>query len=106
LPAARPELVTFDVPMVDVLDACTPDAIAALGFAPNFPYGVGSPPCQMIGREAHKNALAGVAALSHAEVTETASFGEELALFEPVVIAQSHERRRFEDWYPDPIPGS
>jgi hypothetical protein len=105
LPEARPELVTFEVAEVEVLDACTPDGIAALGFAPNFPYGVAWPPCQAIGREAHEHALAGVAARSHAEATSTASVGEELALFEEVVVGASRARRRFDEWYPDPIPG-
>jgi RES domain-containing protein len=105
LPAARPELVTFEVPMVDVLDGCTPAGVADLGFAENFPYRVTWPPCQAIGREAHANALAGVAARSNAEATETASVGEELALFEEVVVSPSKARRRFDKWYPDPIPG-
>lgn len=105
LPEARPELVTFEVLMVDVVDACTPDGIAALGFAENFPYGVTWPRCQEIGREAHADALAGVAARSNAEVTETASIGEELALFEEVVVGAPRARRRFDEWYPDPIPG-
>ena len=105
LPAARPELVTFEVPMVDVLDACTPAGVADLGFAENFPYRVTWPPCQAIGREAHANALAGVAARSNAEATETGSVGEELALFEEVVVSPSKARRRFDKWYPDPIPG-
>jgi len=65
---ARPELVTVGT--------------APLGFAENFPFGVTWPPCRTIGREAHAHALAGVAALSNAEATETASLGEELALFE------------------------
>lgn len=105
LPEARPELVTFDVRMVDVVDACTPQGIAALGFAENFPYGVSWPPCRAIAREAHADALAGVAALSSAEATATTSVGEELALFEEVAINASLARRRFSDWYPDPIPG-
>src|SRR5579863_2125385 len=105
LPDARPELVTFEVPMVDVLDACTPEGIATLGFAENFPYGVTWPACQAIGREAHANALAGVAAQSNAEAAETASVGEELALFEEVIVGPSPARRRFDEWYPDPIPG-
>ncbi len=91
--------------MVDVVDACTPQGIAALGFAENFPYGVSWPPCRAIAREAHADALAGVAALSSAEATATTSVGEELALFEEVAINASLARRRFSDWYPDPIPG-
>lgn len=59
LPKARPELVTFQVSTVDVLDACTPDGIATLGFAENFPYGLPWPPCKAIAREAHSNAFAG-----------------------------------------------
>jgi hypothetical protein len=105
LPEVRPELVTFAVPMVDALDACTPEGIAALGFAENFPYGAAWPPCQAIGRAAHENALAGVAARSNAESTETAWVGEELALFEEVAVGSPRARRRFDHWYPDPIPG-
>jgi RES domain-containing protein len=104
LPGERPELVTFEVLMVDVVDACTPDGVAALGFAANFPYGVTWPPCQAIGREAHANAISGVAALSSAEATETASVGEELALFEEVVVDPFRVRRPFDEWYPDPMP--
>jgi RES domain-containing protein len=105
LPEARPELVTFEVGMVDVLDACTAAGVAALGFAGDFPYGVSWPACQAIGREAHADALAGVAARSNAEATQTAWVGEELALFEEVVVGAARARRRFEEWYPDPIPG-
>jgi hypothetical protein len=46
----------------------------------------------------------GVAARSNAGATETASVGEELALFEEVVVGSSR-RRRFDEWYPDQIPG-
>jgi RES domain-containing protein len=105
LPEARPELVTFEILMVDVLDACTPDGIAVLGFAENFPYGILWEPCQMIASEAHAAALAGVAARSNAEATASASVGEELALFEHVVVGPPQQRRRFHEWYPDPIPG-
>ncbi len=91
--------------MVDVLDACTPEGIAALGFAENFPHGIPWPPCQAIGCEARANALAGVASRSNAEATETASVGEELAIFEEVVVRPSRVRLRFDKWYPDPIPG-
>jgi hypothetical protein len=105
LPEARPELVTFEVPMVDVVDACTSEGIAALDFAENFPHGVAWPPCQTIAREAHAAGLTGVASRSNAEATATASAGEELALFEEVVVPRSGPRRRFQQWYPDPIPG-
>ena len=105
LPAARPELVTFEVPMADVVDACTPPGIAALGFAESFPYGVAWPACQAISREAHAVALAGVAARSNAEATATVSVGEELAFFEEAAAIAVPERRRFREWYPDPIPG-
>jgi RES domain-containing protein len=105
LPEARPELVTFDISIVEVVDACTQHGIAALGFAKNFPYGVRWPPCQAIAREVHATALAGVAARSNAEATASWSVGEELALFEEVVVAAPRARRRFHEWYPDPIPG-
>jgi len=105
LPEARPELVTFEVPIVDVLDACTPKGIAALGFAENFPHGVPWPPCQAIAREVRANALSGVASRSAAESTEATSVGEELALFDKVVAGPPRARRRFDKWYPDPIPG-
>jgi hypothetical protein len=57
------------------------------------------------GRDAQANAPADVAARSNAESTETASVGEELALFEEVVAGPPRARRRFDEWYPDPIPG-
>jgi RES domain-containing protein len=104
-PEVRPELVTFDVPVIDAVDACTRDGIAALGFAENFPYSVAWPPCQTIAHEAHVARMAGVASRSNAEATATTSVGEELALFEMVTIGESRDRRRFNDWYPDPIPG-
>ena len=105
LPEARPELVTFEVPMVDVLDACTAEGVAALGFADDFPWAVSWPACQAVGREARAGALAGVAARSNAEATRTAWVGEELALFEEVVVDPPTARRRFDEWYPAPIPG-
>ena len=37
---ARPELVTFDVPRVEVLDAYTQKGVAALAFTDDFPYKV------------------------------------------------------------------
>lgn len=104
-PDARPELVTFKVPAADVVDACTPDGVAALRFKKNFPYGVGWPACQAIARLAHADALAGIAARSNAEATETECAGEELALFEGVAVGAPRRRRRFGEWYPDPIPG-
>lgn len=105
LPEARPELVTFKVPIVNALDACTPSGIAALGFANTFPYGVTWPACQTIAREAHAAGLAGVAALSNAEATADTCVGEELALFEEVPVGELQARRKFHEWYPDPIPG-
>ena len=105
LPQARPELVMFQIPMLDVVDACTPNGIGVLGFAENFPYGVTWPPCQAIAREAHAATLAGVAARSNAEATATVFVGEELALFEELVVGAPRERREFHRWYPDPIPG-
>jgi RES domain-containing protein len=105
LQEARPELVTFNVPGVNVLDACTPDGLSMLGFADNFPWGVAWPRCQAIAREAHAAGLAGVAARSNAEVTTAASIGEEFALFEEVIVGKPKARRKFHEWYPDPIPG-
>lgn len=105
LPEARPELVTFEVAPADVLDACTPKGIVALGFAENFPYRVPWPPCQTVAREAHAHGMAGVAARSNAEATGTSCVGEELALFEHVSEHASGVRRKFDKWYPDPIPG-
>lgn len=106
LPEARPELVTFDIPKTSVLDACTSRGIARLGLAENFPYGVPWPPCQTIARTAHAAGIVGVAARSAAEATPTRFVGEELALFDPVSPAPPPSRRRFANWYPDPIPGS
>jgi RES domain-containing protein len=105
LPKARPQLVTFEVTPVDVVDACTPVGIAALGFAESFPYGVSWPRCQAIARVAHAEALAGVASRSNAEATATTTVGEELTLFEEVIVGAPRSRRRFSEWYPDPIPG-
>jgi RES domain-containing protein len=105
LPEARPELVSFNIPATEVLDACTPEGLTKLGFAANFPYSVTWPPCQAAAREAHAAGLAGVAARSNAEVTATAFAGEELALFEEVIVGPPQSRRRFDQWYPDPIPG-
>jgi RES domain-containing protein len=105
LPDARPELVTFEVPMAEVVDACTPKGIAALGFAENFPYDIPWPLCQPIAHEAHAAELPGIASRSNAEATATASVGEELALFEKIVVGPPSTRRPFHQWYPDPIPG-
>jgi RES domain-containing protein len=105
LPEARPELVTFEVPTAEVVDACTPDGITALGFAENFPYGIPWPPCLAIAREAHAAELPGIASRSNAEATATTSVGEELALFEEFVVGAPSARRPFHQWYPDPIPG-
>jgi RES domain-containing protein len=106
LPKARPELVTFEVPTVTVLDACTPKTAGALGLPDSFPFAILWPPCQAIAREAYLNGLAGVAARSNAEVTATSCVGEELALFDrPTRVVSQTERRRFNAWYPDPIPG-
>ena len=105
LPEARPELVTFDVPMTNALDACTPEGLTELGFVNNFPYGVTWPPCQAVAREAYSAGIAGVASRSNAEVTATTFVGEELALFEHIIIGPPQNRRRFVEWYPDPIPG-
>ncbi len=105
LPDARPELVTFDVPQGNALDACTREGIAALGFADNFPYGVTWPSCQAIARDAHAAGLTGVAARSNAEATPTVFVGEELALFEEVSVGEPQARCKFDEWYPGPIPG-
>jgi RES domain-containing protein len=108
LPKTRPELVTFLVPEVTVLDACTAEGVAALGLAANFPYEVDWPPCQAIARTAHAAGLNGVAARSHAEAREDTFVGEELALFEgsAETLDQPQTRSSFVQWYPDPIPGS
>lgn len=108
LPKARPELVTFLVPEVTVLDASTANGIVALGLARSFPYGVEWLPCQAIARTAHAARLDGVAARSHAEAKETMVVGEELALFEESAktLDKPQTRRSFAKWYPDPVPGS
>ncbi|MBV9085104.1 MAG: RES domain-containing protein [Acidobacteriaceae bacterium] len=102
---ARPELVTFEIPVTAALDACTPEGLTELGFAHNFPYGVAWRPCQAIAREAHSAGMTGVASRSNAEVTATTCVGEELAVFEESIVGPPQSRRRFEEWYPDPIPG-
>ncbi|HEX4769472.1 MAG TPA: RES domain-containing protein [Bryobacteraceae bacterium] len=105
LPAARPELVTFDVPVITALNASTSDGIAALGFPSSFPYGIPWPPCQAIAREAHGAGLSGVASRSNAEATAISVIGEELALFEKFAVLKPRARSKFQQWYPDPIPG-
>lgn len=105
LPEARPELVTFQIPMRDFLDACTAKGIAALGFSGSFPYDVPWPSCQAVARAARAAGLPGIAAHSNAEATATAFVGEELALFEGAAIGAPLDRRKFHKWYPDPIPG-
>jgi len=105
LPEARPELVTFDIQWVKVLDACTQRGIAALGFKNDFPYKVSWLACQTVAREAHAAGLPGIAARSHAEITATASVGEELALFEEISPGPPIARQSFHEWYPDPIAG-
>ncbi len=104
VPDARPELVTVVVPSIDVVDASSPGGVAALGFAPDFPYGVPWEPCQVIARAAHAAGIAGVAARSNAEATAVEVVGEELAAFEGVHVVE-RVRRHFTEWYPDPIPG-
>lgn len=105
VPEARPELVTFNVPVLRVLDACTKQGVAALGFADDFPYGIGWPACQAVARSAHAAGLPGVAARSHAEVTARYFVGEELAVFGEMILKDLLARRKFEEWYPHPIPG-
>lgn len=105
LPEARPELITFDVPEVEVLDAMTTDGVAALGFADTFPFGIPWSSCQPIAREAYGGGVSGVAARSYAEASATSFAGEELALFDTVPLSNLHRRQSFHEWYPDPIPG-
>lgn len=105
LPAARPELVTIHVQIAECLDACTSEGIKQLGFVDNFPYGGRWDQCQTVAREAYASRLAGIAVRSAAEVTATSFVGEELALFDGHLHISIKERRRFEEWYPDPIPG-
>lgn len=104
VPSARPELVTVEVPPLDVVDAVSPAGVAALGFAEGFPFGIPWPPCQAIAREARADGISGVACRSNAEATPTRVVGEELAIFEGFAVAQ-RGRRPFAVWYPDPIPG-
>jgi RES domain-containing protein len=106
LPAARPELVTVDVPNLDVVDVVTPRGVAAVGLPPGYPYGVPWPPCQAIARDAYADGVAGVAARSNAEATATSWVGEELAVFDGVTGLAQVSRDAFALWYPDPIPGS
>jgi len=103
-PSARPELVTAEVPQRDVVDAVSPDGVAALGFAESFPFGVSWLPCQAIARAAKADGISGIATRSNAEATATRVVGEELAVFEGCAVAE-RARRPFAAWYPDPIPG-
>jgi RES domain-containing protein len=101
----RPQLVTFDLPPVELVDAASDEGIADLGLPPNFPYGVPWEPCQSIAREARETQLDGVTSRSNAEATPTFTVGEEVALFASGRVLKPLERRSFADWYPDPIPG-
>ena len=104
VPSARPELVTVDVPPLDVVDAASSAGIAALGFGEGFPFGASWPQCQAIAREAKAAGVPGIVSRSNAEATPTRVVGEELAIFEGFAVAQ-RDRRPFAAWYPDPIPG-
>jgi RES domain-containing protein len=104
--AARPELVTVEVPQLDVVDIVTARGVRAAGLPPEYPYGVPWPPCQAIARDAFAHGLSGVAARSSAEATASSWIGEELAAFEIVRGFTHVSREAFAEWYPDPIPGS
>ncbi len=106
LPNARPELVTVDVPRLDVVDVVTAAGVQTVGLPPNYPYGVPWPPCQAIARDAFVDSVAGVAARSNAEATPTSWIGEELAVFDSATGVAQISREAFAQWYPDPIPGS
>jgi RES domain-containing protein len=106
LPDARPELVTVEVPRLDVVDAVSASGIGALGLPATYPFVVPWPPCQAIARTAFAEGLNGVAARSNAESTSTSWVGEELAAFDSVVGIAAISREAFNQWYPDPIPGS
>jgi RES domain-containing protein len=106
LPDARPELVTIEVPRLDVVDAVSASGISALGLPATYPYEVPWPPCQTIARDAHADGIAGIAARSNAEATSTSWVGEELAVFDSVTDLAIVSREAFAQWYPDPIPGS
>ena len=105
LPEFRPQLVTFTISDIDVLDALTSLGIADIGFAESFPFGVSWDACQSVALQAHEAGLRGVAARSAAECTATFFHGEELALFDDSTLPLPTIRRAFADWYPDPIPG-
>lgn len=104
LPAARPELVTVDVPNLDVVDVVTVSGVAAVGLPPSYPYGVPWPPCQAIARDAYSDGVAGVAARSNAEATASSCVGEELAVFDSFTGLVPASRVEFALWYPDPMP--
>ena len=103
-PEARPELVTVDVPTANFVDALSSEGVKARGFAESFPFDVAWQSCQAIARDAHEAGIAGVAARSNAEATATTNVGQELAVFEGINVSL-RQRRAFEAWYPDPIPG-
>ena len=106
LPAAQPDLVTADVPNLEVADVVTATGIRTVGLPTTYPYGVPWPPCHAIARAAYADRVAGVAARSNAEATPTSSVGEELALFDTVTGVAQVSREAFALWYPDPIPGA
>jgi RES domain-containing protein len=69
LPAARPELVTVDVPRISALDVVTARGVRAAGLPATYPYGVSWPPCQAIARDAYADDVPSVAARSNAEAS-------------------------------------
>ena len=101
-PERRPELATFEVPRVTLVDAVTAEGLHALGLPADYPLGVPWPPCQAIGRRAYRE-LAGVAARSAAEARPGHTAGEELTLFDRLTLA-AVRREPFRVWYPDPVP--
>lgn len=88
------------------LDVVSAAGIAALHLPQNFPFGVGHPTCQRIGRAAYRLAACrGIACRSAAECRPTVWLGEELAWFDSSpALSDNGPRQDFATWYPDPIP--
>jgi hypothetical protein len=103
-PGRRPQLASFDVSKVVVVDGVTTAGIAALGLPKAAPIGVKHEDCWPSSRAAYNRGLAGVACLSAAEARAESFVGEEMAYFDSQPSLLVKTLQSFADWYPDQIP--
>jgi RES domain-containing protein len=101
-PQRRPQLATFAVPRVRVVDVVSAQGVAQLQLPSTYPVDVDWPSCQAIARRAYET-LAGVASRSAAEARAGEVVGEELAIFDTLSLS-APRRAPFSEWYPDPAP--